>query len=79
MSMTQESARECWCPFARVPAWFAGTGRTPANRYDDRGSSLVPGTQCIASQCMAWRWDNWGVVKGAPVTEGYCGLAVAPR
>lgn len=46
--LTEEKAKKKWCPFARM-RW----DNIPLNRdgYDK------PITRCIASECMAWRWD----------------------
>lgn len=72
--MNEEQARELWCPAARV-------GHT-INR--NNGS-----VNCIASDCMMWRWqsslsvNNPSRVSGAAVQtvqqkHGYCGLGGKP-
>lgn len=91
--MTEEEARQKWCPFARCGD-TAGCNRN--------GSEFELKPYCIASDCMAWRWwdtlsdDGTGVhmVPTAhrprhplndpnfprPLEErwGYCGLAGKP-
>jgi hypothetical protein len=68
-TMTEDQAREKWCPFARVAA---------ADYSSNKGSGgdIRPGAYCIASRCMAWRWDL-DTVATEP-HEGYCGLAGEP-
>ena len=84
--MTEEQAREKWCPFART-ATAAGGGSF--NRlYDKKDAAPNPTVcRCIASSCMAWRLGekpHWGgdtlgrtpKESGAvTVRRGYCGLA----
>jgi hypothetical protein len=55
--MTEDQARECWCPFAYREGFHA-----PQNRNTDNS----PKCTCLASKCMAWRWES--------PSEGYCGL-----
>jgi hypothetical protein len=64
--VTEEEARNKWCPFARVHTPDR-TGSTAANRDFD---GLRRGSQCIASDCMMWRKDSQ--------STGYCGLAGRP-
>lgn len=83
MKMTEEHARTKWCPHMRQPACMPdGTSVAvnflPAdNGPDCRGN-------CIASDCMAWRWDDGEgpeyveslkAVRMKKVATGYCGLA----
>lgn len=72
MHMTEDEARKKWCPHVRFGN-EAGCNRNTAP--EGSGGAL---TNCIASECMAWRWA-W--VSGWPdhfsVTHGYCGLAGA--
>lgn len=80
--MTEDEAKTKWCPFTRVG--FADHGGTN-NRHDG-------GLNCIASACMAWRWNGYMGAEGkwvrkAPDGEkwngangdGYCGLAGHPQ
>lgn len=68
---TEESAREKWCPFARVMARLTteyveerGSGRSPlekttvitsTNRLTFQNGDADPGCHCVVSDCMAWR------------------------
>lgn len=71
MLRTEEEAKKCWCPFARVPTFdvhdIGGAAAASSNRSD---MSTQPGfAPCLASECMAWR----------PVdARGFCGLAGRP-
>lgn len=74
--MTEEQARQRWCPFA--------ASRAIKNRTDEGFDFLVNFTGpaphetvsplCLASDCMAWRWDVVVQTK-ASLSEGHCGLA----
>ena len=75
--MTEEEAREKWCPFARVMMLAPAPDHNPAvNRRDMN-------CHCIASGCMAWRWGDLprDGNRFQPVTPrvGYCGLASKPE
>ena len=87
---TEEEARKCWCPMARVN--FEGAeGSAGWNRLS-QSTSVQPQTYCIASECMAWRegGGSWKGEKGGSYAErpthveakyepvGYCGLAGKP-
>jgi len=58
-AVTEAEAKEKWCPFSRVSWYSRSTLAEPAeygyagNR--DANDGTVPGAQCIASACMAWR------------------------
>lgn len=61
--VTEEKARTMWCPHARVDTlgtdWdHAGTtvGVAACNRAEERKMHEKP--NCIASECMAWRWGQ---------------------
>ena len=60
MILTEQEAKERWCPFVRYTS-IRGQG---INRWvDDADRQVNPEpARCIASQCMAWRW-------GQPSTE----------
>ena len=90
-ALTEAEAHERWCPFVRfvvdVPQYASG------NRFDDGTSGqLAKECRCIASVCMAWRWNLDD--KGQPAYQrtkvpnmsghfnnapmGFCGLAGRP-
>ena len=65
--MTEEEARQKWCPMAREYIVNNDPDRH-TNMFDDRN-------ECLASECMAWRWT----VKHQDIaSHGYCGLAGKP-
>ena len=70
--MTEDEARQNWCPFVRLGIHHDKT-------WDNRGNDYHH-QQCIASDCMAWRWDEFiNITPEADVIrEGYCGLAGKP-
>lgn len=73
--MTEDEAKTKWCPFVR--AVLPGTTLPAGNRgVGPDGTEGVKGARCIASACMAWRWDER--TDYAPVRQGYCGLAGSP-
>ncbi|CAB4165151.1 hypothetical protein UFOVP833_31 [uncultured Caudovirales phage] len=57
--MTEDEAKTKWCPFARQATVFSREGATggTANR-DGPHHYGVPNVECIASACMAWRWED---------------------
>jgi hypothetical protein len=60
MIKTNEAdAKTRWCPFARVPVAVASANR-------DLSGKRQTGTNCIGTECMAWRWHS--------KRHGYCGL-----
>lgn len=61
---TEAEARKCWCPFARNTNCDPGV---PAFNQVEH----MPMTNCIASECMAWRW----YYDEDRVERGFCGLA----
>lgn len=85
MIVSEEAAKARWCPFARVSGWvFFQSGGTrdmqigsnqaiPVNRADvgDPEPRWPANAACIASNCMAWRWDR-------ERNNGWCGLAGEP-
>lgn len=54
--LTEEQAKEKWCPFVRIEIDAFGSGIAPIKRDDPRNV-------CIASQCMAWRWIDGEFMK----------------
>lgn len=71
--MTEAEAKTKWCPFA------------PTGVFTDQ--SQRQGCLCIASECMAWRWqqsteyqetlsDNFAFSNNSELDRrGFCGLA----
>ena len=73
--MTEDEAKLRWCPFARVPSALMGR---PLSYNRSIGDKQIPkATECIASECMAWREDltRDEAQKGYPAKNGHCGLA----
>lgn len=58
MFVTEEEAKTKWCPYVRHGAPEIGTFNRgvvcPINDHPDNGGMLC---NCIASACMAWRWQ----------------------
>ena len=92
MLVTEEEAREKWCPFGRIP-WFDGP-MEERPRYVVMASvnrpsmKLTGGKQqpnicrCIASECMAWQWvgeRSTGPARHETKRTGICGLAGRPE
>ncbi len=81
MILTEEQARQKWCPHARFQQSNLA-GYTAGNETE--------GAKCQGSCCMSWRWDHSYFVsesKGGnyPADDsnlgkqrGYCGLAGKP-
>ena len=69
--MKEDEAKQKWCPYARSRSIQRGDGVTVCGALT---------TVCIASDCMAWRWDEFiNITPEADVIrEGYCGLAGKP-
>lgn len=76
--MTEDEARQKWCPFTRVASAIGGS----YNRDTQGVPPIVD--RCIASECMAWRsYEAYVSNETNPVqrdltTIGYCGLAGKP-
>ena len=64
--MTEQEARQKWCPFSQ-------------SRQAPAGGIEYINLKCIASDCMAWRWEDVEFDLPEPPLpselEGYCGLA----
>lgn len=89
--MTEEDAKEKWCPYTRV---MNANGLGCGNRWDNTVGYYAPnGSLCVGSTCMAWRWgpnngrvfeplnvpgSGGGSYQGDPWKVGYCGLAGKP-
>lgn len=76
--MTEDEARTKWCPMVRYLD-FNGSIINNRGQYLE---GVYPNTmECIASDCMLWRWmdtnvdDGKGGTKRDTRTYGFCGLA----
>ena len=76
--MTEDDARQRWCPFVRIfiaPETVDWQGMM----FDNRGELSEGRPNCIASDCMAWRWEKYEEQieegLGRKGCDGYCGLA----
>jgi hypothetical protein len=59
--MTEDEAKQRWCPFARYASFDASVNRSHDARIPERAL-------CLASDCMAWRWAD------REAGDGDCGL-----
>ena len=71
MFYTEDQAKHKWCPEMRKVQW-----------HDEAGNKLSIGlmgnaldSDCIASDCMMWRWETKGSIG---MQRGYCGKAGKP-
>ena len=72
MNITEEEAKTKWCPLARIAA-IGSAGSVSANRVSDGKNIDTSRSLCIASECMAWCWDNRKVGHDPE----YAGIAAA--
>lgn len=77
---TEEEAKTKWCPFARTVERWPDSGISVArNRVahiigDGELDKVIRpfGCECIASECMAWRWnEEWKVQPERPNGPGW--------
>lgn len=82
--MTEDEAKKRWCPMVRVivtPQCVEWQQRALTNRisFVESGSSE---SNCIASDCMAWRWEDDLIAEEyrpkKKSNKGYCSLAGKP-
>ncbi|WP_027178800.1 hypothetical protein [Maridesulfovibrio bastinii] len=82
--LTEEKAKEMWCPQARQTDEGSGAYNRDGNGAGDKDC------RCIASDCMSWRWkDRETEIMVYRYKEdhpdmmrhytGYCGLAGKPE
>lgn len=71
--LTETDARTKWCPMARAFYKVAPFGVASINREQDGSPDI--GCNCIASDCMFWRW----AISEADYGTGYCGAAGRPE
>jgi hypothetical protein len=78
-SLTPAHASKRWCPFVRIREYQEGSIEgTAVNRSFDSADSAANGSLCLASGCMAWRWDighEWEDEERRDERRGFCGLA----
>lgn len=66
--MTEAEAKTKWCPMVRHPYFnYSGAQQTAVTNDRMNGNS-----NCIASECMMWRWKDRPQDMGK---TGHCGLA----
>ena len=56
--MTEDEAKEKWCPFVRIVGWEQfrdGEQAATCNRIPNKDGSIDSCVACIGSSCMAWR------------------------
>jgi len=71
MLVTEEQAKEMWCPEARVIDDLSESAST--------ARLTCANTRCIASKCMWWRLDPSNEGFTPPISlKGYCGMAGKP-
>lgn len=56
--MTEDEAKTKWCPFSRVGYPGGDMSSASPNRTVIGTDTLNGANFCIASACMAWRWDE---------------------
>ena len=73
--ITEEGAKEKWCPFARVLVSAGDRSNDvvslsdhPTTSGNRRLGHEDAAAKCIGSGCMLWDWE------GTPGVNGYCGL-----
>lgn len=70
MILTEKEARTKWCPEIR---WIKNGMELTCNR-----PSPWRHENCIASNCMFWRWGNGGNAYRNEERVGYCGKGGKP-
>lgn len=58
------------------------TEEEAVEKWCPQGLATIKEPHCVASKCMAWRWDEgaiWKKVRAQSRWKGYCGLAVKPE
>lgn len=77
MLMSEEVAREKWCPHVRID----GDNRHH-NTMTDGFQNSEKMYHCIAGDCMGWRQFQLSHLKGSDnkvIQHGYCGYAGRPE
>ncbi len=74
---SEAEAKAKWCPFARATTLVEDeevgiAAAIAANRTPDGYPDI--GAPCLASGCMAWRWEFAPLDLDQTNWRGYCGL-----
>lgn len=90
MILTEEEAKQRWCPQARSVGSVLDAGNTNrihAGYNRDHPSGNMPA--CIASSCLFWRWAEEKKIRDIdlvtsdvvdlPPRRGFCGIAGKPE
>jgi hypothetical protein len=72
--LTEDQAKTKWCPHARAGDNHSEY-RVAVNRC---GNSPDVDCFCMASACMAWRWEAYRGAKLDGERRGYCGAFGIP-
>lgn len=88
--VTEEQAKEMWCPAARVAGRIPldpplgdqtvqGSNRIGSN-WRAAPPTILASLACIGSRCMAWRWEKDRDPALASIKDwrGFCGMAGGP-
>ena len=59
--MKEINAKSKWCPYSST---FRTSGGGSYNRLKD--NTIPPGTKCLGSACMKWRWS---IIPGKVVMD----------
>lgn len=74
--ITEKEAKKRWCPHARV--MVDQDVEVSVNR-SVRGGEPDPDCLCLASDCMAWRWESYRKLDDREGDRrGYCGAFGIP-
>jgi len=83
--MTEDEAKEKWCPMARVTLLSDSKLVGSANRAGLGGRSIEEDPKCLGSECMMWVTNTKQVISSLNPTvvddepcdppDGHCGLA----
>lgn len=63
--ITEAKAKTKWCPFSRKAVTLdtpAGRSLAVASANRDKNDNII--TACMASACMAWRWESDAGLSG---------------
>ncbi len=66
----------------RIVGPFAGPAfnrqQLSGSDEDSPDTTMAPGSKCIGSACMAWRWRMYLQAEPDQHSRGYCGLSGRP-